>query len=616
MALTATERKRVEAAVDTLFRYNRNPFITDFIRQQPKPRIPLAKYDRYDLFELIKKILLGEYHGRKRFSLNLEELIAYLDELQETGRQHLYWFRLPEEETEQVLARLRDPDQVRTLPAVHDKFHPNGQLIWETGDAPELSRVWHQPPEPDTEPQFLILKWVETRSFWTVQKTQNTSSSEEPEDELEAEEAVEAEEEAETRKVQVKVRREERAITFFIVDLTSGDCELRIQAIRGHSRMARQTHLNAYRTLVASVLRFEPVGPVVLAPAIRRALIAHEVPIVSCSAILPDGGRFIGGKGELPPVDVRKLKAGVTIRFDWPQPNGGIGRVELDGRLDEVFNVRPLVPKQHRAMLDVLRRWRREGLAVLTSPEDLKLSQRQADVEAEQPTEGTQLSGPATPAKPTRPSLSTVLKVAVVGGARPSPPSVEPGIERATREYVQTHELATPITASSEEKQLADQNTALAPELLVNDARPLEQFLDYIREVAQRENSSYQAEIELVRKEEKWNFRLSIISAVLALIIFATGASLVLFVPAKITITGITALLGVLTGRGTVLIRSYAKSLRTKRELIQNQQTDSRQTLLAIQTALSIPERDKRSRAMTEVTSSLISRITAIPKSE
>jgi hypothetical protein len=609
MALTAVERKRVEDTVDTLFRYNRNPFITDFIRQQSRPRIPLAKYDRYELCGLIKNILLGEYQGRKRFRLSLEELIAYLDQLQETGRQHLYWFRLPDEESDQLLARLRDPDQVRALAGVGDGIYPNGQLIWEARDGPQLSRVWHHPTDP---PRHLILKWIETRSFWTVEKPQNVSDSEGLEDELEADEVVELDEDDDSKKVQVKVRREERAVTFFNVDLTTGDCELRIQAIRGHSRIVRQTCLDTYRNLIANLLSFEPIGPTVLAPAIRCALITQEVPIVACAAILPDGGRFIGGKGELPPVDVRKLKAGVTIRFDWPQTTGGIGRVELDGRMDEVFNLRPLNPIEYWRMLELIQRWRREGLDVLTSPQDLETDQLPAAIKAERPVEGTQPRDIIPTVKPAgKPSFGNVLKVAFIGGVRPGPSKVEPGIDRAAREYVQTHELETP-TAAFVNTTEPENGTPISSEVFVSEARPLEQFLDYIREVAEREHASYQQEIELVRTEEKWNFRLSIIAAVLALIIFATGASLVLFVPAKFTITGITALLGVLTGRGTVLIRSYAKSLRTKRELIQKQQKDSHQTLLAIQTALSIPNTYKRSRAMAEVTSSLIKRITQI----
>jgi hypothetical protein len=52
--------------------------------------------------------------------------------------------------------------------------------------------------------------------------------------------------------------------------------------------------------------------------------------------------------------------------------------------------------------------------------------------------------------------------------------------------------------------------------------------------------------------------------------------------------------------------------LEKKRELIQDQQRDSHQTLLAIQTALSIPDHKVRSRSMNSVASSLLARVTGI----
>jgi hypothetical protein len=139
------------------------------------------------------------------------------------------------------------------------------------------------------------------------------------------------------------------------------------------------------------------------------------------------------------------------------------------------------------------------------------------------------------------------------------------------------------------------------------DDRALEQFLGYIKEVAQSERTTYQRELRSVRGEELWTFRLSIAAALLALVIVVTGAIL-LFAGKPATGT-ITSLLGALTGGGTVLIRSYAQSLKAKRELVQDRQRDSQQTLLAIQSALSIAAPGERARAMSAVASSLMSRV-------
>jgi len=368
MALTAIERKRVEDAVDTLARYNKNPFINNFLKEQPKPKIPVAKYDKDELCDIVKQVLLGEYRGKKKYKLNLEDLITYLDRLQETGRQHLYLFKLPEEDRESLLVRFRNETEVKTLLNCGDDIYGDGKLIWETSDGPQLAQVRYGNSSTN-QSAILALKWIETRAFWAPLQAPTGSQGFESPDELTETNPVVQSEDDESQRIQVRVKREERATSFFVIDLENGVCELRIQAIHGRARLARQSQVNTYRTLIKDLFGFELVGPTVLAPAVRRALTTREVNIVSCSAILPDGGRFIGGRGEFPPVDVRKLQAGVTIAFEWSQRGAGVSRIELDGRLDETLILRPLLPEQHRLVVERVRRWRREGLAVISLAE-------------------------------------------------------------------------------------------------------------------------------------------------------------------------------------------------------------------------------------------------------
>ena len=259
MALTATERKRVEDAVETLSRYNKSPFISNFLKDQPKPKIPVAKYDKDELCDIIKQVLLGEYRGKKKYSLKLEDLITYLDRLQETGRQHLFLFSLPEEELESLLTRLRKETEVKTLLNCSDGLYGHGQLVWETSDGPRLSQVRHDPP-CTTQPRSLVLKWVETRVFWSPQKATGSHDYENQDELLEDIETTETEAD-ENQRIQVRIKREERAVTFFVIDLENGDCELRIQAIHGRARMARQNQVNTYRTLIKALFGFELVGP-------------------------------------------------------------------------------------------------------------------------------------------------------------------------------------------------------------------------------------------------------------------------------------------------------------------------------------------------------------------
>jgi hypothetical protein len=170
MALTAIERRRVEEAVETLARYNKSPFITDFLKQQPPPRISPGKYEKPELCDLIKEVLLGEYGGRKKYILKLDELMAHLDRLQETGRQHIYLFRLPEEGRDDLLARLRNIYEVKALVCREEEIYESGCLIWEARDGPQLSLVRHDPSGNSTQPGSLLLKWIETRTYWAPQE--------------------------------------------------------------------------------------------------------------------------------------------------------------------------------------------------------------------------------------------------------------------------------------------------------------------------------------------------------------------------------------------------------------------------------------------------------------
>src|ERR1043165_1749854 len=91
---TEIERVRIEEAIEALARYQRDPFLTDFIKQQPPPTIPL-KYDKDELCSIVKQILLGQADPKfQKHRVELSSLIQYLDRLQETGRQHIYLFRL------------------------------------------------------------------------------------------------------------------------------------------------------------------------------------------------------------------------------------------------------------------------------------------------------------------------------------------------------------------------------------------------------------------------------------------------------------------------------------------------------------------------------------------
>src|SRR5712692_7088569 len=115
-------------------------------------------------------------------------------------------------------------------------------------------------------------------------------------------------------------------------------------------------------------------------------------------------------------------------------------------------------------------------------------------------------------------------------------PTHQQGIDRAIREYARTHLAEESVNATSAQ-EAAVHEVGVPPS---GDDRALEQFLAYIKEVAQRVRSTHQREIKLVHREELWTFRLSILAAIMALVIVATGGGL-LFAE-KIAVGTITAL--------------------------------------------------------------------------
>lgn len=151
----------------------------------------------------------GEHRARRHLRIITSSRLPSV--FQETGRQHLYLLHLPEEGRDQLLARLRDLNEVKALLGGEEAiYQEGGRLVWETKKGPQLALVRHNRPDGATPPHSLLLKWIETRVFWTAQKPGGGTGAGKP---REAEDLAEEDEEEESQKVQIKERREERAAT-------------------------------------------------------------------------------------------------------------------------------------------------------------------------------------------------------------------------------------------------------------------------------------------------------------------------------------------------------------------------------------------------------------------
>src|ERR1043166_9122567 len=135
--VTEVERARITEAVETLKVYRRAPFLEDFIRSQVPPTIPL-RYSMDQLHQAIETILLGEPdEWFKSYKIDFRSLVRYLDRLQETSRQYVYFFRLTEEQRQ----ALRDCEKLRERIGGDDALWTEGLLVWEATEEPKLVRV-------------------------------------------------------------------------------------------------------------------------------------------------------------------------------------------------------------------------------------------------------------------------------------------------------------------------------------------------------------------------------------------------------------------------------------------------------------------------------------------
>lgn len=135
-----------------------------------------------------------------------------------------------------------------------------------------------------------------------------------------------------------------------------------------------------------------------------------------------------------------------------------------------------------------------------------------------------------------------------------------------------------------------------------HDVRLRAEFCNHVREVARTERKAYDKQIALVQTEERHASLLSEAATSLALVLFAVGAALMLFLPQMITLTRISGLLGILSGGATALLRWQVASLRARRQEIEDRQAESRNTTLAIQAALTHADQRRRSSELTRVT--------------
>ena len=203
---------------------------------------------------------------------DFEELMNYTDEFAENGRQYIFFYRINSDHMK-YLHYLRNEDYIYKLlkKNKYGRYYNKKHSVWYAR-TPKLSEVrhWYNKGEGKSKGEGeLIFKWVEARNW-----NQKIGASLPPQ----------------------FIRRQERSVNFFRLDLKNGITEIRIQKLETFPQKRLSQELKIYINEVKKLLNFDYFSPVPVEPIIRRLLRSSVIRIRSWSIKLPTGGILIGVK--------------------------------------------------------------------------------------------------------------------------------------------------------------------------------------------------------------------------------------------------------------------------------------------------------------------------------
>lgn len=535
-------RKMVDESVETLFSYTLKPFVHDFLARQPPPRIP-TYLNEGRMRDEVTAALLGTHQNSR---IRLEDLVAYLDRLQESGRLHVFLLSVPRDQ----IRRLSEAEEVKRRLAgkgVADRYSQN-HFIFHAREVPELSAVRHDPGR-------LVLKWVETRTWWKVRER-----------DLDLEAGVQT----------VKSdQKEERSVSFFCLDLESGDAEVKIQKLRYDALTTRRRAFEQYRGLAVELLGCDALEQILLAPAIRRAL-GEGVLISKAEAVLPDGSIWKGKPGGSLPVPHDSLRAAISLEYRHEHKI----RVGLDARVDEVQIHTSCQPDSLQAVLSQVRQWHADAVANAPLPAFDGPDDRERDGHGKRQEEKWH----EQVGRLLRDALSRKRSS---GQDVPDQDSDRDRILAAVREYVLSHpaEADASKNQAPTEPEGTPQERASGP---WHSQVAIEQFLRYIKRVADNTLRIDRQEIQRLQRNEQMVFGLFITAALVGVGIVIAAVILTLAGQVQLTIGIFSGLLGLLTNYVSVLLRNSSEPLERKRTRIEARNAETERVLQAIQAALAV----------------------------
>ncbi len=297
--------------------------------------------------------LLAEISSRlSDGSIPLERAFDYIDEISETGEQHIFLYKIKQEcqgylhelqNWNTIIERLNhkiDESQIeRDRDEVEQGFYKSSKreclffLYTETAESPFLAAVYRR-QEPRN---ILFFKWVETRR-WSQKK------------------------ETEDGNFEIKSMIG-RSGNFLCIDLDTGYTEIRIRKLNSNPEKSLNEILEIYRNLADEVIEFDYFIPLLIEPAIRRLLSTRRASVVQWKVNWIDVGNLGGG---VDPGFVRSILkrfgnyTAVCLSADWlfKQPASDIRkiRVNLDGRTNHLELPNRCLPQEIDVILSDIRK--------------------------------------------------------------------------------------------------------------------------------------------------------------------------------------------------------------------------------------------------------------------
>ncbi len=285
-------------------------------------------------------------------SVPLERAFDYIDEIGETGEQHIFLFRI-KQKRRRYLKELQNwntiikrlDHQIDESQLMNDRqeveqglYKPENReclffLNPTTEESPFLAAVYRR-----REPRkALFFKWVETRR-WTKEEHKEDGS------------------------VEVK-QLSGRSVNFLCLDLSTGDAEIRIQKLNANPEKSLREILELYRKLAEKVIEFKDFIPLLIEPAIRRLLSSRRAYVVRWEVQWIDVGNLGGG---VDPGFVRGVLkrfgnyTAVCLSADWlfEQQTSDIRKIRanMDGRTNQVELPNRCLPEEIDVILSDIRK--------------------------------------------------------------------------------------------------------------------------------------------------------------------------------------------------------------------------------------------------------------------